>query len=362
MRYDPGMRALRERPSARGASARRGVGSRAGTLVRAALLSANVLGAGCLGPCAPVARDAAPPGAREPGDEPPTASAQTSTVELRPASTATRLTDDVWHALGDGLEVRRVPPEDPESTDEDEVLELFRIDPSRARIRVLGADALGLDNLTAAAWADRVCREHAAAGRGVAVLAVNAGLFDRDHRRHVGLLRIDGKAHTPTWVKSYKSALVLDPRAPDAPRATLVDVDDEGARAGLDRWGTVVQNLRIVRAPGESVWNKDDAVWSELALGLDREGRLIIAFQRAPSPMRRFVERLIAEAGVVRAQHLEGGPWAAYALHVDGARYAGVGTFERGFVSENDAQWPIPNVLTFEAPRPGLGCAGPEAR
>lgn len=330
----------------------------AGPTSRGALLAALLLGVGCSGPCAPGARRGEPEPA--PSGEAVTATQAAATPRASP--TRARPIDDVWRPLGEGLEVRRVPPEDPDDADEDSVLELFRIDPTRARVRVLSADALGLDNLTAAAWADRVCREHAEAGRGAAVLAVNAGLFDRDHRRHVGLLRIDGKAHTPTWVKSYKSALVLDPRAPDAPQATLVDVDDEAARAGLERWATVVQNLRIVRAPGESVWNKDDAVWSELALGLDREGRLIVAFQRAPSPMRRFVARLVAVAGVVRAQHLEGGPWAAYALHVDGDRQAGVGTFERGFVSENDAQWPIPNVLTFEVPRPGLGCAGPEPR
>lgn len=329
-----------------------------GPAPRRAGLAALLVVAGCAGPCAPSAPSA------ERSASTPTARSRTATVATHTGTTPSpaRSIDDVWRAVGEGLEVRRVPPDDPDDADDDAVLELFRIDPARADVRVLGADALGLDNLTAAAWADRVCREHAEAGRGVAVLAVNAGLFDRDHRRHVGLLRVDGKAHAPTWVKSYKSALVLDPRAPDAPRATLVDLDDEAARAGLERWGTVVQNLRLVRAPGESVWNKDDAVWSELALGLDGEGRLIVAFQRAPSPMRRFVTRLVAVAGVVRAQHLEGGPWAAYALHVDGERHAGVGTFERGFVSENDAQWPIPNVLTFEVPRPGLGCAGPESR
>jgi hypothetical protein len=355
MRYGPAMRAVPVPEAAsRGPHPRRASDLDTRAAGRVALL----LFVGCGGTCAPSTER----GEDSPGAPARTEAAATRTATAPPRTSPARASDDVWRAVGEGLEVRRVPPEDPDSTDEDEVLELFRIQPARARVRVLGADALGVDNLTAAAWADRLCREHAEAGRGVAVLAVNAGLFDRDHRRHVGLLRVEGKAQAATWVKSYKSALVLDPRAPDAPRATIVDLDDEAARAGLERWGSVVQNLRLVRAPGESVWNKDDAVWSELALGLDREGRLIVAFQRAPSPMRRFVARLVSVADVVRAQHLEGGPWAAYALHVDGERHAGVGTFERGFVSENDAQWPIPNVITFEVPRPGLGCAGPEER
>src|SRR5262249_27729904 len=147
---------------------------------------------------------------------------------------------------------------------------------------------------------------------------------------------------------SFQSALGLDPRGPGLAAARLVDLDAPGARQELSGYGTVVQNLRLIRVPGRGVWTQQPRRWSEAAVAADAEGRILFLFCRHPYSMADLNQKVLSlPLGIVAAMHVEGGPEAGLSIHAGGLDLDLNGSYETGF-NENDAearQWPIPNVL-----------------
>ena len=109
-----------------------------------------------------------------------------------------------------------------------------------------------------------------------------------------------------------------------------------------------MQNLRLIRAPGQSVWGKQDRRWSEAAVATDGAGRILFIFTRQPWAMNELNDKLLAlPLGITAAMHVEGGPEASLSIHAGGVDLDLNGSYETGF-NENDgetAQWPIPNLI-----------------
>jgi hypothetical protein len=231
-----------------------------------------------------------------------------------------------WRTLQPGVELAQVGPEATR-------LYLVRIDPKRAALQAVMASATDGQPRTAAEW----CRT-----RKLAV-AINMGMYRDDKRTNAGHAHAPGHANNPRWNPKYNSALGLGARA-----AVMLDLDVAGARERLADYGTVVQNLRLIRAPGRGVWSQQERRWSEAAVALDKDGRVIFAFSRSPHSMYDFNQRLLGlPLGISAAMHVEGGPEASLSIHTGGVDLDLNGSYETGF-NENDderAQWPIPNVL-----------------
>jgi hypothetical protein len=231
-----------------------------------------------------------------------------------------------WRTLQPGVELAEVGPEAAR-------LHLVRIDPARARLEVVMASAGDGQPRTAGAW----CRT-----RKLAV-AINMGMYRDDKRTNAGHAHAPGHVNNPRWNPKYNSALALGARG-----AALFDLDVPGAREKLADYGTVVQNLRLIRAPGRGVWSQQERRWSEAAVAVDGDGRVVFAFSRSPHSMYAFNQRLLAlPLGISAAMHVEGGPEASLSIHTGGVDLDLNGSYETGF-NENDderAQWPIPNVL-----------------
>jgi hypothetical protein len=220
----------------------------------------------------------------------------------------------------------------------DDRLHLVRIDPARAALETVMASAGDGRARTAGEW----CRE-----RKLAV-AINMGMYRDDKRTNAGHAHMPGHVNNARWGTKYNSALALGPARPGLPAAALVDLDAPGARERLALYGTVVQNLRLIRAPGRGVWSAQDRRWSEAAVAVDSGGRVIFAFSRAPHSMRAFNDRLLSlPLAIAAAMHVEGGPEASLSIHAGGVDLDLDGSYETGF-NENDderEQWPIPNLL-----------------
>jgi hypothetical protein len=234
-----------------------------------------------------------------------------------------------WKVLAPGLEYALAgdPP-----------LHLVRVDPRRASLEAVMASASDGRTRTAAEW----CRT------GKLAAAINLGMYRQDKRTNVGHAHAPGHVNNRGWNAKYNSALAFGPTRPGLAPAVLVDLDGPGAREALSGYGTVIQNLRLIRAPGRGVWAAQDRKWSEAAVAIDRSGRIIFAFSRAPYSMRAFNDRLLAlPLDIVAAMHVEGGPEASLSVHAGGVDLDLEGSYETGF-NENDdehAQWPIPNVV-----------------
>jgi hypothetical protein len=220
----------------------------------------------------------------------------------------------------------------------DERLHVVRIDPGRAPL--LAAMAKATDRLprTAGQW----CRE-----RKLAV-AINLGMYREDRLTNVGHAQVPGHDNNATWSKSYKSALAFAPTKKGIPAALMFDLDSPDATQRLAPYGAVVQNLRLIRAPGRGVWGKQERRWSEAAVGMDKQGRVLFIFTRRPYAMSELVAKLLAlPLAITHAMHVEGGPEASLSIHAGGVDLDLNGSYETGF-NENDgesAQWPIPTVL-----------------
>jgi hypothetical protein len=243
-----------------------------------------------------------------------------------------------WQALQPGLEHAVVIVPAHRDLPIDGQLHLVRIDPARAPLEAVMAGAGDGRARTAAEW----CRD-----RKLAV-AINMGMYREDKRTNSGYARAPGYVNNPRWAAKYKTALAFGSVGHGAPTVLMADLDDPGDKERLGAYGTVVQNLRLIRAPGRGVWGKQERRWSEAAVGMDKDQRIIFVFSRYPYSMKELTDALLAlPLGVTSAMHVEGGPEASLSIHSGGVDLDLNGSYETGF-NENDdeqRQWPIPNVL-----------------
>jgi len=219
----------------------------------------------------------------------------------------------------------------------DQRIHVVRIDPKQATLVAVMASASDRKQRTAAAW----CRE-----RKLAV-AINLGMYAQDKLSNVGHAHAPGHVNNAHW-SDYKSAIAFGPKRPQLAPATMIDLDAPGAKNVLGDYGTVIQNLRLIRAPGRSVWGKQERRWSEAAVAADKMGRILFIFTRQPYAMPEFIDKVLAlPLDIAAAMHVEGGPEASLSIHAGGVDLDLNGSYETGF-NENDgekAQWPIPNLL-----------------
>src|SRR5207302_10124294 len=120
--------------------------------------------------------------------------------------------------------------------------------------------------------------------------------------------------------------------------------------AGRPQAPSVVQNLRLLKGNAVDVWkHAPPKRWSEAAVGVDAQGRVLFLFARKAFTMTEFNARIV-KLGAVRAMHMEGGPEASLSLRGT-VKLDLCGSYETGFREDdtNTKQWPLPNVLGVRA-------------
>jgi hypothetical protein len=252
-----------------------------------------------------------------------------------------------WKRLEPGIEYATAEPPGPRPLPQlsqlssDTKIHIVRVDP---RLRRLEAVMSGGDDAklrTAEKW----CRE-----RHLAV-AINMGMYEQDRQTNTGYARKGGYLNNGHWGTKYKAALGFTPARAGAAPTFMADLDNPADQARLADYGTVIQNLRLIRS-GHNMWQKQDRRWSEAAVGVDTEGRVLFIFSRYPHTMKELNDILLSlPLALDGAMHVEGGPEASLSIHAGGVNVDLNGSYETGFV-ENDterAQWPIPNVLGVRA-------------
>jgi hypothetical protein len=242
-----------------------------------------------------------------------------------------------WTTLEPGIEYATVAPPGPQDLPIDNRIHVVRIDPQKRRLEAVMSGGDDAKLRAAGAW----CRE-----RHLAV-AINMGMYEKDQRTNTGYARKAGYVNNGHWGATYKAALAFAPVKPGAAPVLMADLDNLAAKARLADYGTVVQNLRLIRG-GQNMWTKQDRRWSEAAVAVDQQGRVLFIFTRYPHTMKELNDLLLAlPLDIATAMHVEGGPEASLSIHAGKVNLDLNGSYETGFV-ENDGearQWPIPNVL-----------------
>ncbi len=240
-----------------------------------------------------------------------------------------------WLSLAPGVEYAQVPFFGQQTVTDS--LHVVRIAPRRARIIALTSIDHGNRGRTARQW----CEEFGL------VAVMNAGMYDIDAKTHVGYMRTPASVNSKRWNKSYESVLLLDGASATLPSARLLDRSDLNDTI-LQSFGTVIQNLRLIKHPGVNVWKEQPKAWSEAAIAEDRDGNILFLFLQKPLSMHQFNEYLLRVGlGVVRAMHAEGGSEASLSICSEAKKLHLSGSIETGIRegSENMVQMAIPIVV-----------------
>lgn len=245
-------------------------------------------------------------------------------------------------ALADGLDLARFC--DLRNDTSDSFITVIRIDPTRWEIRFLGIGQTGEEKgMPIEKW----CQVHNLTA------AINGGLYDQDGRTHIGLLKIDGQLVNRRR-NSYKSAAAVKARRPGLPEFRIFDLDDVPLDSVLADYDNVMQNLRLIKRPGENLWPPEGREWIEAALGEDSLGRALFIYCRKAVSMFDFNELLLSlPVGLVCAQHLEGGVQSQLFLDCNDAQIhmAGGKTVDEASALEMIFEWPLPNIIGIK-PKP----------
>jgi len=253
--------------------------------------------------------------------------------------TSPGITHGPWQSLAPGMDLETFPASRLSNAGDSRIT-ILRIDPALWSLEFIG---LSLDSESSG----RTARQWSKAYGLTA--AINAGMYGTDYRTHVGHLRFREHVNNDN-VNAYKSVAAFDPRRDGLPHFRIFDLDSPGVSMEtiLQDYTSLVQNLRLIKRPGQNRWRQQEKTWSEAALGEDESGRILFIFCRSPYSMHDLNNELLRLGiGLVAAQHLEGGPQAQLYINAGEMEFeisGSHGTSSR----ENDGisvSWPIPNVL-----------------
>lgn len=220
----------------------------------------------------------------------------------------------------------------------DSTITILRIDPQLWELQVLGISETGdPEGFTAKQWSEK---------HGF-IAATNAGMFLTDYRTHVGYMRADDHINNQQ-INHYRSVAAFAPSTAGLAPFRIFDLDVDSLHSIDQDYNRLVQNLRLIKRPGQNRWGTQSTRWSEAALGEDGQGRILFIFSRSPYSMRDLNRILLnLPIDLVAAQHLEGGPEAQLYINHGDWLYEAVGSYETDFFEsdENIHAWPIPNVL-----------------
>jgi len=244
----------------------------------------------------------------------------------------------LWEGVDEGLSVGEFQTHNT-SLLRKATLTIIRIDPDLYTFRLVCAKEVGSERMPVKEW----CHRFGLLG------GVNAGMYQGDLLSNVGYMKNYTHINNARIASKFLSVFACNPVRDTIRRARIFDIDESNMQDIIANYNTIVQNLRLIKRPGENRWQKQSKIWSEVALGEDADGNILFIYSPVPFSMHEFNEILLSlPIDLVCAQHLEGGPEASMYFRHGGVTIEKYGSYAAGLHGADDqGAAPIPNMIGF---------------
>ena len=242
-----------------------------------------------------------------------------------------------WQQLDKGLELGTfLAPQ--AAVNGDSLVRVLRIDPKYYQLRLLNASRVenGVP-LTPKQW----CRQNGL------VAAINPSMYQTDYKTSVSLMRTKIHINNPRLSKDM-TILAFDRQSAAVPPAKIIDRQCEDFQFWKQKYGTLVQSIRMISCAAKNVWKPQPRRWSTSAIGIDGQDKVLFIHVRALYRTHDLINILKKlPLNISRAMYTEGGPQAQLYINSGNKELELTGTYE---TSPNDANegsisWPLPTVV-----------------
>jgi hypothetical protein len=243
-----------------------------------------------------------------------------------------------WRKLADGLELGIF--DSPQKAEiGDSKIRILRIDPQHYEFRLLNAS---LSKKGHPRSAKQWCRQNGL------VAAINASMYQEDFKTSVSYMRTRTHVNNPRLREKDMTILAFDRLSAGVPRVKIIDRQCEDFGLWKNKYGSLVQSIRMISCKGKNVWRQQPKKYSTVAIGIDGADRVLFIHVGSPYSTHDLINILNQlPIGIARAMYTEGGPQAQLYINNGADEYEFVGHTEIDF--SNNAKslfsWPIPNVI-----------------
>ena len=243
-----------------------------------------------------------------------------------------------WLKLADGLELGVFDSPQPSEIG-DSKIRILRIDPERYELKLLNASVSKKGRpLSAKQW----CR------RNGLVAAINASMFQEDFKTSVSFMRTRTHVNNPRIRDKDMAILAFDRLGAGVPEVKIIDRQCEDFRLWKNKYGSLVQSIRMVSCKGKNVWRQQSKKYSTVAIGIDAADRVLFIHVGSPYSTHDLINILQKlPLQIARAMYTEGGPQAQLYIKSGEHEYEFVGHSEIDFSNNSKSlfSWPIPNAI-----------------
>ncbi len=245
--------------------------------------------------------------------------------------------DQSWQQLAKGLEIGTFLAPQPAEVGDSRV-QVLRIDLQYYRLRLLNASAIedGVP-LTPKQW----CRENGL------IAAINPSMFQTDYKTSVSLMRTPTHTNNPRLSKDM-AVLAFNRQRTDVPYVKIIDRQCEDFQIWKQKYGALVQSIRMLSCTGQNVWKQQQRRWSTAAIAVDVHDKLLFIHVRSWYSTHDLINNLKKlPLRITRAMYTEGGPQAQLYIKVGKKEFEFAGTYETSSsnADDNPISWPLPNVV-----------------
>ena len=242
-----------------------------------------------------------------------------------------------WQQLDKGLELG-IFTAPQAAAGGDSLVRVLKIDPKYFQLKLLNASrAENGVPLTPKQW----CRQNGL------VAAINPSMYQTDFKTSVSLMRTKGHTNNPRLSKDM-TILAFDRQSTGVPRVKIIDRQCEDFKSWRQKYGSLVQSIRMISCAGENVWKPQARRWSTSAIGIDRQDKVLFIHVRALYSTHDLINILKKlPLNVSRAMYTEGGPQAQLYISTGKKEWELTGSYETSSTEANEGSisWPLPNVL-----------------